>query len=403
MRNNRKRITIKAISRRLPRSFRSLYTSLRFCLKWFRTLRVEFWVLEGQEPGSRSPLSILCAAGEKDRNYLSGLAFGEEYRERFLCRTWLWNAKKLSGNNDGGYPMTFIRAHKSQRWLLGSGGGFSIPEWMIGEVALPVSSQSMNAEKVKSEKRRIRINGLEYEVTRDSRKFDDFYHNMYLPHILRVHGRSAFVTSYELMRKRLEHSDLLLVMKQGEPISGCMISYFEAVPRMKSLGVRDGDPEYLKFGATAALYYFSLLYMEGKGLPRFGLGGSRAFLHDGVLRYKRKWAQKLVDSSPDIFEFRILADSNATRSFLRSNPFIFEKRGSLYAAVFVDTERPLDPEELGRIEKEYLYPGLSKLYVCFFEGEKAAAPSDLPKELSERTVFLTTAQWFGARNRQRKN
>jgi len=394
-RSNRKRITIKAISRRLPRSFRSLYTSLRFCLKWFRTLRVAFRVLEGQERGSSSPLSILCAAGEKDRNYLAGLAFGEDYRERFLCRAWLWNANRVSGKNDGRYAMMFVKVHKSQRWILGSGNRFSIPDWVIGEVALPVASGIMTAEKVKSDTRRIRTNGLEYEVTRDIKRFDDFYHNMYLPHILRVHGRSAFVTSYELMRKRFEHSDLLLVMKQGEPISGCMISYFEAVPRVKSLGVRDGDPKYLKFGATGALYYFSLLYLEGKGFPCIGLGGSRAFLHDGVLRYKRKWAQRLIDTSPDMFVFKVLTDSNATKSFLRSNPFIFEKRGSLYAAVFVDTERPLDPEELGRIGKEYLYPGLSKLYVYVFQQNLPEYPNTVPEELSDRLVIQSAEKVMG--------
>lgn len=372
-------------------------------VRWLQELRRDFWVLEGKMPGSGASLSILCAASDQDRGFLAGLAYGPIYSERRQGRFWLWNAKRMVEKKGRRYSMMVVKVRKSQRWVLGSRKWFWIPDWVYGSVDLPLERKSMNAEKVKSDMRRIRNNKLEYEVTRDVKRFDDFYYNMYRPHIVKAHGSNAFVKSYELMRKRFEHCELLLVKMQDEYIAGCMIAYNDELPRLKSLGVRDGDLKYMRCGATGALYFFSMIYLQGKGFSKYELGGSRAFLHDGVLQYKKKWGQGIIGMTSEIFALKVVGDSAATRSFLSSNPFIFEQDGALNGAVFIDSDDKLDLKEFENMQREFFYPGLSKLYVCFLEGEKAAAPSGLPKELSERTVFLTTAQWNGVRDFQRKN
>lgn len=374
-----------------------------FAVRWLQELRRDFWVLEGEEPGSGTSLSILCAANDQDRSFLAGLAFGPIYSEHHLGRFWLWNAKRIVEKKGRGHSMMVVKVYKSQCWMLGSREWFWVPGWVNGIVDFPLERKSMNAEKFKSDIRRIRNNKLEYEVTRDVKRFDDFYYNMYLPHIVRAHGSNAFVKSYELMRKQFEHCELLLVKMQNEYIAGCLISYYDEPPRLKSLGVRNGDLKYMRYGAAGALYYFSIIYVQGKGFSKYELGGSRAFLNDGVLRYKRKWGQRVIGMASEIFALKVVGDSAATRSFLSSNPFIFEQEGALNGAVFVDSDDKFDMKEFEKVQREFFYPGLSKLYVCFLDGEKVAAPSDLPKELSERTVFLAAAQWNRTRNLQRKN
>ena len=154
-----------------------------------------------------------------------------------------------------------------------------------------------------------------------------------------------------------------------------MIVYDEDGPRLWSAGVRDGDRRYVKQGALAASYYFSFQHLAEKGFDSVSLGLSRAFLNDGVLRYKRKWSQRLVSALPFAIALKVVAETPGCESFLRNNPFIFERAGELCGAVFLTDEGPLTAKEVKRLKREYLYDGLSQLVL--FAPHPAVAPDGL--------------------------
>ena len=77
---------------------------------------------------------------------------------------------------------------------------------------------------------------------------------------------------------------------------------------------------------------------------------------------------------------KMLSDTPACRAFFCNNPFIFEQHDQLYAAVFVDGNQSLASEEVERMEKEYLHPGLSRLFVHRFDQEHQLMPEKVHME-----------------------
>jgi len=53
----------------------------------------------------------------------------------------------------------------------------------------------------------------------------------------------------------------------------------------------------------------------------------------------------------------------------------------------VDTEKLTSPKELEQINKDYFYPGLSKLFVYLLQKNDASKPHVVPPELSDRIVL----------------
>lgn len=359
---------------------------LVYCVRKFRQLRVELWIVQGQERSSCKPLTILCATQDRNRDYLAELAFGPTYWEQYLGQAWLWNATRVAGKMGGAYSIMFIEVHKSLRRLIGQDNWFYVPDWVIGTIDFPLESNIAKSESVKSDLRRIRKHELRFVITHELQHFDNFYHNMYVPYIVKAH-RSAYITPYEQMRNRYKNCELLLVKKQKRYIAGILISYSKAGPRLWSLGILHGNLEHLREGAGAALYHFALRHLEEKDFPRVITGLSRAFLRDGVLGYKKKLSQRITGMSSNMFALQILSFTAATRAFLANNPFIFEDRGFTNGAVFLDTKKPLSAKEFEKIDKEYFYPGLCKMFVYFFERSGMPNPNVVPPEIFERIVL----------------
>jgi hypothetical protein len=320
-------------------------------------------------------------------NYLLGLAFGESFQERYLGRAWLWKIPKMIAEIGQDCSLVIVQVRKSQRKLLRSSNWFYIPNWVGGEIDIPRDPKVTKDSSLKSDFRRIRKHSLQFEVTQDLQRFDDFYHNMYVPQITKAHGSSGFIMSYEYMRAEFQSCDLLLVTKQKKHIAGILIAYEKSGPRLWSLGIRDSNPEYIKDGAVGALFYFSISYLHEKGFKKVNFGRSRAFLRDGVLQYKRKWSQRIVDTSQSRIALKVLSNTNPVKAFLRNNPFIFESNDDLNSAIFLVKEKELSTKDFQKIDKQYFHKGFSKLYIyCFHDCEEIMRKS-IPPELSERIVM----------------
>ena len=97
------------------------------------------------------------------------------------------------------------------------------------------------------------------------------------------------------MKAAFETGDLVLIKNQEETVAGGIVRYFDGGPYLWEMGIRDGDRGYLKEGVGTASYHLVLKYLEDKGYTNAFLGRSRAFLHDGVLRHKKKWSQRIID------------------------------------------------------------------------------------------------------------
>jgi hypothetical protein len=347
---------------------------------WLRYVRVELWSIEGEERTSGLPLTILCGVTGVDRNYLLGLIFGPAYRERRLGRFWLWNLGKAIAAAPE-CSLVLVDACESHLRLAGRADWFLIPAWVLGTVGLPRDAAATH--KVNGDLRRIRRHGLVGEISNDPAQFDDFYHNMHVPYVAETFGDCAAVAPYERLRAEFERGFLLLVKNQEKTIAGQVVMRLPEGPCFRDMGVRDGNRDYVRDGAACALYHFGLQHLQESGCTSASFGWSRAFLRDGVLVFKKKWSQRLVGSYPNGFALRVVAQRPAVRAFLGNNPFIFRRRGQLFAAVFVDASAPLAPEQSRQIGRDYVHPGLARLIIYDNEGRECASFNPEPTATAE--------------------
>ena len=357
-------LLLKRVYSVLPSGLRNAAHPLAKLYGLLNGLRPEVWIVTGEEKGSHLPLSAcLYTTTSEHRNYLLELIFGTSFRQRYLGRAWLWNVFRKFPKEARGCSMVFAEVHKSHLKLIGPGGGVVIPVWVSGEVDLPLPEQVMGSKSVRSDLRRIRNNAFECEITRDPKRFDDFYQNMYLPYIRGRHGESALLITREALKAQFDQGDLILVKHRGEFIAGQVITYDGTFPSLRVLAVRDGNQHLVRLGAIGASYVFALQHLEAKGYRKVSFGRSRAFLRDGVLRFKRKWSQAIVSGSAEKFLMKVVTDTAGTRAFLQSNPFISEHLGELRGNIFLAGDRPLTEQTLEEIDKDYSHTGLSKLII----------------------------------------
>jgi hypothetical protein len=358
---------LDAFARRLYRALTSLIAR-RY--RATRRLRPEVWIITGEERVTGLPLSVCLYVTSKEyKSYLIDLIFGSSFRPHYLGRTWLWNAFKAIPRAAAGCSLVIAEVEESHLKLPGAKSGLVIPAWVYGQVDLPRGPGLMRSKSIQDDLRKIRQHALEFEVSRDLWRFEDFYQNMYVPYIKARHGGGAFLIQKDAMKAHLDHGELVLVRKQGEYISGTLIIYDPGLAHLAYMGVRDGNRDFVRDGAIVAANEFSLRHLEKKGYRKISIGRSRPFLRDGALRYKRKWAQKIVAGAPHKFLLNVVSDTDATRAFLQNNPFIFERSGELHGAVFMTAGGLLTQDNLGEIQRAYAYPGLSKLVVfCFSDS-----------------------------------
>jgi len=338
-------------------------------------LRRRAWRLDGTERFSGRPLSVLSTAKSQTRNYLAELLFSDRAREIDLGYLWLWNLTRARWARKKGCCVVVIEIDPFVRKFLRYSDWFVIPLFVLGVVALPIPKVRIKDKSVVSDLQKIRKAGLRARVTKDPSLFEDFYHNIYVPHVTRAHGSHVYVIPYDEIRERLGECELVLVDDGARDVAGMLLLYEKDRPRLWATGVRDGNRRYLTHGALSAAYYFSFQHLAEQMFTSANLGMSRTFLNNGVLRYKRKWGQRLVAASRGKVAFKVAADTPASRSVLQSQPFIFERSGELCGAVFLPDEAPVTAEEAARLKKQYFHDGLSKLIL--FTGRPGGTPSNV--------------------------
>jgi hypothetical protein len=323
------------------------------------------WLLDGTEDSSGEPLRLLYVGSQIQKNYIAHLAFGAARKETAVGRRYLWALRGSVKQNSLGCSLAVIECHRRQRWFCEDRGDFFVPQWLCGEVDVPLQARGNSARE---DLRRIKRSDLQFIVTKELDEFDRFYHRMYLPYVTERHQDRAIAMGYDHMMRAARRGacELLLVKKGDESVAGMVIRMEGQLPRLWSQGLKDGDRTYLKYGALAATWYFASLHLRDKGFKRMHMGLSRSFLRDGVLRYKAKWGSRVRRCLPVGFVMKLLSPSPGLKSFLLTNPFAHLDKGQLWGAVFVQDGEQACGENLERLWEQYGAAGLSGLraYEC---------------------------------------
>lgn len=373
-------VTATRESGSLYRALRAI-KPLRAVAHWGREqlerYRIPAWYIEGRERVSGQPLALFYAGHLESKNYILHLAFEDGYVEQSAGMVWLWSAWRRG--IESGAHLVVTRLERRHLWLLGSDRGFDIPCWVGLEVELAAAeARCAHSSSVQTDLRRIRQHGLGIEVTRDPARFKWFYDTMYLPYVLRVHGDRTMPTPWSELEGSLPQSELLFVTKGEDRIAGSVLCDMgEGRVRAWLIGVKQGDPAYAKMGAAAALYYLEIQHLLTSGYKVLHYGSTRAFLHDGVLHFKKKYGPALVGSDDCVFHLRVVRGSAGVNGFLANNPFMTHEGDAFYGNFFVD--------DAGGIDKEAIRKELGRNYVRGISEQRVYSLTDVATRSDQGT------------------
>lgn len=196
---------------------------------------------------------------------------------------YAWNLKRFTREQDA----VIIEMHRYLAPLL-SEGIFTV-RWVRQELDLCRSMDDI----IRYLREREKIFQFYLEISTDSNEMKFFYEKIFIPYIKKRY-KNALIDNYEIFKLNLIKNpwELLLIKKNGLLVGGacCSLINDRYYWRINALT----DELYLKEGAMAAIYYYSILRAKEKKAKIIDFGQSRPFLSDGVLRYKKKWGAKII-------------------------------------------------------------------------------------------------------------
>lgn len=379
-------VKCKMLYRHMPARLRFVLAPLKSVYYLRSVLRPDLWIIAGKEVRSEQELTIIYAGDDENRHFFRGLALRDCHREERIGKAWLWNTSKVSRSTDHSQALVVIEIPRSLRVLFRRPMSWFVPSWIHGELDISSDDHRIaNTRSLRSDINKIKNSKLSFEVTNDAKDCYDFYYDMHLPLVTRIYRGGAVVMDYEVIKQEMRRCDLVFIRREEERIGGALIRYPKKdKAELWFLGIKNGDPEYIKYGVTAALYYFSILYLREKGVRRIEFGMSRSFLKDGVLQYKRKWGQTLGGISAHGFVVRPLSMSPAVKGFFCNNPFIYLDGTELNGAIFVDEDEQLSTDFFTKTSRRYHLNGLAKLVVFRFGKDDGKTQYVIPSALAGR-------------------
>lgn len=340
-----------------------------------RALRRRVWTLSGAV--KNAPFSIIFAGGEKNKFYLADMIFGKgRWTEDYIGHLWLWTVYSILRRFRWKFELGIIEVNrKFARFFRRS---FFVPLWTGGILDLTDEKRNQLSRK-KRDIRKIKRYGFTAEITTEPARFEDFHKNMYLPFVKVSHGQHAFCATWEDINSAMKESELLLLKWEGTYIAGAIIHYKNGLAHLWINGLAEGNMEYLKVGAIGALDHFAEKRILEKGYSHMHYGGSRPFLKDGVLNYKKDRGLILRDSVPK--GFLLTPFNNSAMSFFLENPFIHIKDEKLTGAVF-RMGGNLDSDSLREIYREFFIKGMARLDIFIIDGILPEVPVELSKKIA---------------------
>ncbi|MBN2065838.1 MAG: hypothetical protein JW771_03405 [Candidatus Thermoplasmatota archaeon] len=211
-----------------------------------------------------------------------------------------------------------------------------------------------------------------YELTDDQKKMEFFYHRMFLPYILKRYGEEMpdYYLKYIHMILSRNSMRVLLVKDNNTYISGGLVDIKGKKEFLPSMGILDGDVQYVKKYASSALFYFHIVSAKKRGANSINYGNTRSFLNDGNYQFKRKWGM-IVSLSRfrwGLFGLKILRNTTSVSSFCVHNPYILLEDNCLKGCIYSSNNQPTSLIDLQRICRTYYTQGIAELIILSPEG-----------------------------------
>jgi hypothetical protein len=328
----------------LPRPLRKKISSLLYIiseitsrfLTTMNQLSYQAYIIKGKEKNSEENIKILYFTNEEIYPHLMKILFLGKPKHKKIGKVRIWSINKEIKKFYNKINAVFIETNTFFTGYFEKKGFIIIPESisMTLDISQPLKNIYKNFSKSgKEDIRKVKKYGYTYELTRDAEKLKLFYNEMYMPYITQRHEKTAIHTNFHALRLLFEkNSRLMLIKQKNEYVSGALFSIDKEKATATYLGIKKGKNNLLKKGLTAASYYFLIKWAKKHGVKTIDFGTSKAFINDGLFRYKKKWGTNIAKTNSyfySVFPFKVCKNCKAIQSFLINNPFIYLEKNQL--------------------------------------------------------------------------
>jgi len=328
-----------------------------FALTCLGLRRVPVVLLRGATNQSGQQGTLLVAGHDPWVSYLPSRFFVGKPQRELVGNVLAWELPALLDSLRASADLTIVRVDQlSAQKFLGR-DYLAVPEWVGTHLAVPDDLDSLVRCKrsIREDMRLVRRHKLEPLVTEGEERFREFYDSMYVPFSRARHGTMAFVKSRHDLRRRLREGGILWVMRDNHPLAGILFERKNGTLDLQAIGMATGELPLNKRGIMAAIYYYSIAHAGQLSCAEVDFRGARPSLHDGLLRYKRKWGNTLYDKTDvpyDLF-VRWNGVNCVVKDFLSHTSLIFRDEGRL-SAIYADESQNCQSLWIGGLHRLYL-------------------------------------------------
>jgi hypothetical protein len=257
--------------------------------------RVPVALLRGTARGSEREVVLLSGGAEPD--FILEHFFAQAPVVERRTQVPVWRLQRLLNEWRTEADLVAVQIDRISTRLFLRGPHLSLPLWVDSVMQIPQDWQAYYRKhnSTQADIRRVRIKQFESHFSRDDADFDLFYERYYQPYMLVRHGPRAEIVPRWRLRALFKQGMMIQWITQGgEKLAGTIVQVDGR--RFLSLvnGLRDGEQALLKGGALSAQYVYAIMEGRRLGCRELYMGGSQPTLHDGVFRYKNKWATGLA-------------------------------------------------------------------------------------------------------------
>lgn len=272
-----------------------LETMLRWLMRLvqpFHGWRVPVALLRGPARGSGSQVTMLAAGRKRWTKFITQHFFAGEPEVVNMAWVPVWLLQKRLNQWQSSADLTCVGIDRVSSSLFLERDYLRVPNWVTSWMQVPDDLKAFGRTHghAAADMQRVRNNDLEFSLSHANQDFDEFYDRFYVPYISHRHDAGESLAPRWMIRLVFKHGVLTWVTRDGERLAGGITMAQGKKYSMEQIGLRDGRLDLLRQGALAAIYVHSIQHAKKTGCTQLYMGGSRPSLHDGVLRYKTKWA-----------------------------------------------------------------------------------------------------------------
>ena len=354
-------------------------------------------LVSGHERHSGAPLRTLYFGSGNHLSYVFGLLYDDHRVIEEHGPLEAWQARRWLAGRSGASDLLVADLPWPYHQRLGNRGYLASPAWVDQKLELPgqwdAVFECLRSSARGEDLRKIRRHGLTYRIVRDEQAIRRFYSDMYVPHVTKRFGESAYVEPEWKIQYCAETGALMEILKGGEVVAGQVLFADRDSLQFLWAGTSGGELGAHSKGVFPALFYFGILYAFERGYRSVDYCGSRPVLSDGILQLKRRWGGAIHDGwSRDTLFFRPTRLNPATCGFLARCPLIVRSGRDLVGKLFHGAAA-IGVAEVERAGQLYATAGLRavRLYSLQAPGPDAWAAARTTPGIELVDLSTTTA------------